>query len=62
MSAPSFAVLRGSRSDLPVIEKTLDILKSLEEPFAVKTSFAHHISMTAHACLKDANRKLLEQL
>jgi 5-(carboxyamino)imidazole ribonucleotide mutase len=57
MSKPFVAVLMGSKSDLPVIEKTLDILKSLEVPFEVKITSAHRTPAATHAYVKDAEAR-----
>jgi len=47
----------GSKSDLPVIEKTLDVLKTLEIPFEVKITSAHRTPDVTHAFVKDAERR-----
>ena len=57
MSKPFVAVLMGSKSDLPVIEKTLDVLKSLEIPFEVKITSAHRTPAVTHAYVKDAEER-----
>ena len=49
MSKPFVAVLMGSKSDLPVIEKTLDVLKALEIPFEVRITSAHRTPDVTHA-------------
>ena len=57
MSKPFVAVLMGSKSDLPVIEKTLDVLKSLRVPFEVRITSAHRTPDVTHAYVKDADER-----
>lgn len=57
MSKPFVAVLMGSKSDLPVIEKTLDVLKSLQVPFEVRITSAHRTPDATHAYVKDADQR-----
>ena len=57
MSKPFVAVLMGSKSDLPVIEKTLDMLKSLQVPFEVRITSAHRTPDVTHAYVKDADER-----
>ncbi|MBG7601541.1 MAG: 5-(carboxyamino)imidazole ribonucleotide mutase [Gammaproteobacteria bacterium] len=57
MSKPFVAVLMGSKSDLPVIEKTLDVLKSLQVPFEVRITSAHRTPDVTHAYVKDADER-----
>ena len=57
MSKPFVAVLMGSKSDLPVIEKTLDVLKALEIPFEVRITSAHRTPDVTHAYVKDADQR-----
>lgn len=57
MTKPFVAVLMGSKSDLPVIEKTLEVLKALEVPFEVKITSAHRTPDATHAYVKDAERR-----
>jgi 5-(carboxyamino)imidazole ribonucleotide mutase len=57
MSKPFVAVLMGSKSDLPVIAKTLDVLKSLEVPFEVRITSAHRTPDVTHAYVKDADQR-----
>jgi len=57
MSKPFVAVLMGSKSDLPVIEKTLDVLKSLQVPFEVRITSAHRTPDVTHAYVKDADQR-----
>ncbi len=57
MSKPFVAVLMGSKSDLPVIEKTLDVLRSLQVPFEVRITSAHRTPDVTHAYVKDADER-----
>jgi len=57
MNKAFVAVLMGSKSDLPVIEKTLEVLKSLEIPFEVKITSAHRTPDVTHAYVKDAEQR-----
>ena len=57
MSKPFVAVLMGSKSDLPVIKKTLDVLKSLQVPFEVRITSAHRTPDVTHAYVKDADQR-----
>lgn len=54
MSNPFVAVLMGSKSDLPVIEKTLEVLKGLDMTYEVKITSAHRTPDATHAYVKDA--------
>lgn len=57
MNKPFVAVLMGSKSDLPVIEKTLEVLKALSVPFEVKITSAHRTPDITHAYVKDAEQR-----
>lgn len=57
MSTPFVAVLMGSKSDFPVIEKTLAVLKSLEMNYEVKITSAHRTPDATHAYVKDAEAR-----
>lgn len=57
MSKPFVAVLMGSDSDLPVLQATLDVLKSLEIPFEVKITSAHRTPDATHSYVKDADQR-----
>lgn len=54
MSKPFVAILMGSDSDLPVMQSTMDVLKSLEIPFEAKVSSAHRTPVQTHDYVKDA--------
>ena len=55
MNKAFVAVLMGSKSDLPVIVKTPDMLKRLEIPFEVKITSAHRTPAATHACVRGAD-------
>lgn len=57
MSKPFVAVLMGSDSDLPVLQSTMDVLKSLEVPFEAKITSAHRTPAATHAYVKDAETR-----
>jgi len=57
MSNAFVAVLMGSKSDLPVIEKTLDVLRSLEITFEVKITSAHRTPAATHDYVTDAESR-----
>lgn len=57
MSKPFVAILMGSDSDLPVMQASLDTLKSLGIPFEVKVSSAHRTPQATHDYVKDADQR-----
>ncbi|MCW8902874.1 5-(carboxyamino)imidazole ribonucleotide mutase [Sedimenticola sp.] len=57
MSKPFIAVLMGSDSDLPVLQSTMDVLKSLDIPFEAKITSAHRTPDVTHAYVKDADAR-----
>lgn len=57
MSKPFVAVLMGSDSDLPVLQSTMDVLKSLDIPFEVKITSAHRTPDATHRYVKDADSR-----
>ncbi len=57
MSAPFVAVLMGSDSDLPIMQTTLDTLKSFNIPFEAKVTSAHRTPAATHAYVKDAEER-----
>ena len=57
MSKAFVAVLMGSDSDLPVIQNTLDVLKSLGIPSEVKITSAHRTPDATHQYVKDADQR-----
>lgn len=54
MTKPFVAVLMGSDSDLPVMQATLDVLKSFEITTEVKITSAHRTPAATHAYVTDA--------
>lgn len=57
MSTPFVAVLMGSDSDLPVMQSTLDVLKSFEIDFEVKVTSAHRTPKATHEFVTDAEAR-----
>ena len=57
MSKPFVVVLMGSESDLPVVEKTLEVLRVLEVSYEVKITSAHRTPDATHAYVKDAEAR-----
>jgi 5-(carboxyamino)imidazole ribonucleotide mutase len=57
MSKTFVAVLMGSDSDLPVMQNTLDTLKSLEIDYEVKITSAHRTPQATHDYVKDAENR-----
>jgi len=57
MPKPFVAVLMGSDSDLPVMQGTLDVLKTLEIPCEVRITSAHRTPQVTHHYVQDADRR-----
>lgn len=57
MSTPFVAVLMGSDSDLPVMQATLDVLKTFEIDFEVKVTSAHRTPKATHEYVTDAEER-----
>ena len=57
MSAPFVAVLMGSRSDLPVLEKTLEVLDRLGIPHEAKITSAHRTPDATHRYVREAEAR-----
>ena len=57
MSNSFVAILMGSDSDLPVMEASMDVLKSLNVPFEVKISSAHRTPVATHDYVVDADQR-----
>lgn len=51
------AVLMGSESDLPTMQATLDVLKTLEVPFEVRISSAHRTPEATARYVKEADAR-----
>ncbi|MRR08750.1 5-(carboxyamino)imidazole ribonucleotide mutase [bacterium] len=62
MTNPQVAVLMGSDSDLPVMEKAIAALKELGVPFEVKVISAHRIPEKVEAYAKGARGRGIEVL
>jgi 5-(carboxyamino)imidazole ribonucleotide mutase len=57
MSKPFVAVLMGSKSDLPVLEKTLEVLARLGIAHEVKITSAHRTPDATHHYVRDADAR-----
>lgn len=57
MSTPFVAIVMGSDSDLPVMEASFDVLKSLGIPFEARITSAHRTPEVTHAYVKDADAR-----
>jgi 5-(carboxyamino)imidazole ribonucleotide mutase len=57
MSKPFVAILMGSDSDLPVVQSTIDVLRSFEVPLEVKVTSAHRTPAATHEYVKDAEAR-----
>lgn len=57
MSKPFVAVLMGSDSDLPVMEATFSVLKSLGVSFEAKITSAHRTPEQTHSYVVDADKR-----
>jgi len=57
MSTPFVAVLMGSDSDLPVMQATLNVLKSFEIQYEVKVTSAHRTPAATHQYVTDAENR-----
>lgn len=57
MTAPFVAVLMGSKSDLPVLEKTLEVLDRLGVPHEAKITSAHRTPDATHRYVRDAESR-----
>lgn len=57
MSKPFVAILMGSDSDLPVMQNTIDILKSFDIHCEVKVTSAHRTPAATHAYVTDAEAR-----
>ncbi len=62
MTNPQVAVLMGSDSDLPVMEKAIAALKELGLPFEVKVISAHRLPEKVEAYAKEARGRGIEVL
>ncbi len=62
MTNPQVAVLMGSDSDLPVMEKAVAALKELGVPFEVKVISAHRLPEKVEAYAKQARGRGIEAI
>lgn len=62
MTNPQVAVLMGSDSDLPVMEKAIAALKELGLPFEVKVISAHRLPEKVEAYAKEARGRGIEAI
>lgn len=57
MNQPFVAVLMGSDSDLPVLQSTMDVLRSLAIDFEVKITSAHRTPEATHSYVTEADAR-----
>ena len=57
MNKPFVAVLMGSDSDLPVLQATFEVLKTLKIPFEAKITSAHRTPEATLTYVKDADAR-----
>lgn len=57
MNKPFVAILMGSDSDLPVMQSTVDVLKSLDIPFEIRVSSAHRTPSQTQSYVLDADKR-----
>jgi 5-(carboxyamino)imidazole ribonucleotide mutase len=57
MTTPFVAILMGSDSDLPVMQTTLEVLKSFNVGYEVRVRSAHRTPDAAKAYVKDAEQR-----
>ena len=57
MTKPFVAILMGSDSDLPVMQHTIEILKSFDIRCEVKVTSAHRTPAATHAYVTDAETR-----
>jgi len=57
LTKPFVAILMGSDSDFPVMQGTIDILKSFAIDFEVKVTSAHRTPAATHAYVTDAENR-----
>ncbi|HID48076.1 MAG TPA: 5-(carboxyamino)imidazole ribonucleotide mutase [Chromatiales bacterium] len=55
--SPFVAILMGSDSDLPVMQATLDVLKTLQIPFEVRITSAHRTPEDTRNYIEDAESR-----
>jgi 5-(carboxyamino)imidazole ribonucleotide mutase len=57
MNKPFVAILMGSDSDLPVMQNTVDVLKSLDIAFEIRVSSAHRTPQQTQLYVLDADKR-----
>jgi 5-(carboxyamino)imidazole ribonucleotide mutase len=57
MSKPFVAILMGSDSDLPIMEASFDVLRTLDIEFEVKITSAHRTPKATHDFVSDADQR-----
>ena len=57
MTSPFVAVLMGSDSDLPVVQRALDIFAKLGIPYELRITSAHRTPASTHGYVKDADER-----
>ncbi|MGL5773898.1 MAG: AIR carboxylase family protein, partial [Aeromonas veronii] len=57
MNKPFVAVLMGSDSDFPVMQATLEVLKSFDITVEVKVTSAHRTPAATHQYVTDAEAR-----
>ncbi len=57
MSKPFVAILMGSDSDLPVMQATVEVLKSLGVSYEVRVTSAHRTPAATHEYVADAEQR-----
>ena len=57
MTTPFVAILMGSDSDLPIMQSTIDVLKSFDITFEAKVTSAHRTPAATHAYVTDAEAR-----
>jgi len=57
MTKPFVAVLMGSDSDLPMMEASFEVLKSLDIPFEARVTSAHRTPKATHDYVTDADQR-----
>ena len=57
MTKPFVAVLMGSGSDLPIVQSSIDVLKSLDINYEIKITSAHRTPQVTQQYVEEANRR-----
>ena len=62
MKKPLVGILMGSESDLPVMEKAMDVLKEMGVPYEVEISSAHRLPEKTASYARRARKRGIEVL